>query len=216
MSLVDPLIIPCGGKSSRMGDIKGLLPYQGRPWLLYQMEQFSKVGGKSIIVVLGFHQEQFFSAVPWLSLARNRTHSYQGLDVCCLINPQPERGSFSSLQCGAEFLATGAFFLPVDVPVPKASVWKTLFDATTKGVDVVIPRWNQKNGHPVWLSEHFLKILRKLPADHPNSRLDFQIGALSAERQKIVEVDDKQILMNLNTAEDFLSFHRNQNNADKS
>ena len=158
--------------------------------------------------------------MPWLSLAMNTHHLWDGLQISCVINPTPSLGPFSSLQCGARFLLTqkfsGTFFLPVDVPVPAAAVWQAIDRAVSKSTEAVIPRWNDKEGHPVWLSHSFLETLSRLPGDHPRARLDLQMAPLPTEQRSVVDVEDKQILMNLNTAEDFLAFYRDEQDADKS
>ena len=64
-----PLILLAGGRSSRMGTPKGLLDYQGHPWLVEQLRRFKAASGKRAIIVLGFHQAPYFEQIPWLEKA---------------------------------------------------------------------------------------------------------------------------------------------------
>ncbi|MBA4392008.1 MAG: hypothetical protein C0407_00480, partial [Desulfobacca sp.] len=64
-----PLILLAGGKSSRMGTPKGLLDYQGNLWLFEQLSRFQAASGKRVVIVLGFHHDQYFEKIPWLRAA---------------------------------------------------------------------------------------------------------------------------------------------------
>jgi CTP:molybdopterin cytidylyltransferase MocA len=99
-----PLILLAGGRSSRMGKPKGLLDYQGQPWLIEQLRRFKSASGKRSIVVLGFHQEPYFARIPWMEKAVGGTVRQLGLEISAVINPTPEQGQFSSLQSAIAFL----------------------------------------------------------------------------------------------------------------
>ncbi|MBI4765048.1 MAG: NTP transferase domain-containing protein [Deltaproteobacteria bacterium] len=99
-----PLILLAGGRSSRMGSPKGLLDYQGQPWLIEQLRRFKAASGKRAVVVLGFHQEQYFAKIPWLEKAVNQPIAQLGLEMLVAVNPMPEQGQFSSLQRAITFL----------------------------------------------------------------------------------------------------------------
>lgn len=98
-----PLILLAGGRSSRMGRPKGLLDYQGQPWLIEQLRRFKAAAGKRAIVVLGFHQEPYFARIPWMEKAVDGTVRQLGLEISAVINPIPEYGQFSSLQSAIAF-----------------------------------------------------------------------------------------------------------------
>ena len=125
-----PLILLAGGQSSRMGTPKGLVDYQGQPWLLEQLSRFEAASGKEAVIVLGYHQERYFERIPWLRGARYEASVQSGLAVSVVVNKTPELGQFSSLQCAIPFLLekdwSGAFILPVDVPGPHSEVYGRL------------------------------------------------------------------------------------------
>jgi CTP:molybdopterin cytidylyltransferase MocA len=63
-------------------------------------------------------------------------------------------------------------------------------------VDVVVPSYRHKGGHPVLISKNFANQLR-IKDDH--SRLDHLIGELDTNKIKYLNTDDDIILLNLNT-----------------
>lgn len=214
---VFPLILLAGGQSSRMGTPKGLVDFKRRPWLLEQLSRFEAASGKEAVIVLGYHQERYFERIPWLWGARDEASVQSGLAVSVVVNKTPELGQFSSLQCAIPFLLEndwfGAFILPVDVPGPHREVYDRLGAAFNNKLDVVIPQYRSKGGHPVLLSRQFLGRLISLPVANNEARLDKQIRALSQERVAKVRVSDAQVCLNINTLEEFRAFadHRDGN-----
>jgi molybdenum cofactor cytidylyltransferase len=205
-----PLILLAGGQSSRMGTPKGLVDYQGQPWLLEQLSRFEAASGKEAVIVLGYHQERYFERIPWLRGARDEAPVQYGLAVTVVVNKTPEFGQFSSLQSAIPFLLkknwSGAFVLPVDVPGPQREVYDRLGAAFNNNLDVVIPQHRSKGGHPVLLSRRFLGQLFSLPVANNEARLDKQIRVLSQERVARVRVSDPQVCLNINSLEEFRAF----------
>ena len=193
-----------------MGTPKGLVDYQGQPWLLEQLSRFEAALGKEVVIVLGYHQEQYFERIPWLRGARDEASVQSGLAVSVVVNKTPEFGQFSSLQRAIPFILekgwSGAFVLPVDVPGPQREVYSRLGAGFNNELDVVIPQYRSKGGHPVLLSRQFLGQLLSLPAANNEARLDKQIQALSQERVAKVRVSDPQVCLNINTLEEFRAF----------
>jgi len=188
-----PVIVLAAGKSSRAGMPKGLIDVDGRPWLEHQLDALRRNGLRNIVVVLGHHAERYLPILEQRSV-RHAT------------NPAPDRGPFSSLQVGLAALNPGssAWVLPLDVPCPSREVWMALQQKfADDSSEVVLPTYGGRGGHPVLLSSSMVQALAALPVDHPDSRLDRQIHALSADRVGRVEVKDPRVLDNLNTAEDF-------------
>jgi molybdenum cofactor cytidylyltransferase len=205
-----PLILLSGGQSSRMGTPKGLVEYQGQPWLLEQLSRFEATSGREAVIVLGYHQEQYFERIPWLRATREEVPSPLSLAVSVVVNKTPEFGQFSSLQCAIPFLLekdwSGAFVLPVDVPGPHREVYGRLLADFNDRLDVIIPQYRSKGGHPVLLSRRFLGQLLSLPVANIEARLDIQIRALSQDRVARVSVSDPQVCLNINTLEEFRAF----------
>lgn len=200
------LIILAGGKSSRMGVAKGLLSYNGRPWLLEQLDRFADAGGRQVVIVLGYRSDEYCHSIAWLQDACEQPMEYHGLKVSVCINPTPELGPFSSLQSGARTASEletvdGAFILPIDVPCPGTKVWMALAESHTEQTAVCMPRFGERGGHPVLLSAAFLTQIMAESPESADARLDRQIKKLDTELIERVVVDDVRISLNLNTPE---------------
>jgi molybdenum cofactor cytidylyltransferase len=84
-----------------------------------------------------------------------------------VVNPNPERGMLSSLQCGLEAVpeeARGVMFTPVDHPNLEALTLETLanrFEAERS--PVTIPEYQGRHGHPVLIARALIAELLALP-----------------------------------------------------
>lgn len=222
LELTRPVIVLAGGRSSRMGEPKGLVDVRGRAWILRQLETFAACGGSRAIVVLGHRASEYFAALEWLAAARDAGESgssLAGLRVAVVVNGEPELGTFSSVQCGARAaLASGddagAFVLPVDVPCAARAVWQALDVACTGDVLASVPVYTARSGpgtaaplrggHPVACARELLASLATLDPALEGSRLDVQLRAASvAPRVVRVATDDARVVANLNTPDDW-------------
>jgi len=191
-----PVVILAAGESKRMGTPKGLLDYKGKRFILSQVEKIQKMGLSKIIIVLGKSKEDYLQKAPEIKQYNIKT------------NPHPEKGIFSSIQIGLSGLSEdvfGVFILPVDVPCPQERVWKAMLqNMKSSEVNVVVPSYEGKKGHPVLLSLGFIRYILACKSD---SRLDHEIHKQEKQqRVKIISVKDSTILLNLNTIEDWESF----------
>jgi len=186
------VIILAAGDSKRMGEPKGLLNYRGKLFLVHQIERLLEIGLSDIIVVLGKDSRLYHEQVPELNGVEFTT------------NPSPERGQFSSIQCGMKKVrssdVSGVFIFPIDVPCPDGKVWEELSSSLdSSDTAVTIPEFQGKKGHPVLISKKFMQHLLSCTSD---SRLDFEIyKQIDLKKAKIISVDDKNITRNLNTRE---------------
>ena len=176
-----------------------------------QLDRFSSVGGQRVCIVLGFKNEEYLEVFPFLNEAKNFWYEHQGLKISVAINPMPQFGQFSSIQSGlkAHKLSEnydGVFVLPVDVPCPEKDVWKSLGSSIKPNIDVCVPTFEEKGGHPVYLSSSFIQKLVELPVEAKDARLDMQIHELSKDRVARVEVTDQKVGLNLDTPEQFKAF----------
>ncbi len=175
------VVLLAGGRSERMGQPKGLVEVGGQPLLLAQVDALTALG-LEVVVVTGTHHEAYAGLLAERELTIVR-------------NPDPDRGPFSSLQEGLLGHAGSAFVLPLDVPAPRAEVWRALRRTRSAGS---VPTYDDRGGHPVFLSPTLVATCQALPA--ASSRLD----VLLAETPGIarIAVDDPQILANLNRPDD--------------
>jgi molybdenum cofactor cytidylyltransferase len=149
-------IILSGGASRRMGTPKALLRFQNETFLDRLIRVFSAVCDP-IIVVVGVHSDKIRSGVARAS------------DVLFALNPDPERGMLSSLQCGLALVppdAEAAMFLPVDHPHLDLSTIQTLaarFHADR--APVTVPTYAGEHGHPVCIAHSLVTELLALPPE---------------------------------------------------
>jgi molybdenum cofactor cytidylyltransferase len=190
------VVLLAAGRSSRMGEPKGLVRVEGQFWLEHQLDSLQ---GRRVVVVLGEDRERYIASIPTLAQR-----------VVLAVNPDPERGPFSSLQIGLACVtrATNAFVLPIDVPAASAPVWSELERALEGGL-AALPTWGDeaRGGHPVLLSSRFIATLLTRPA---TGRLDHELAAAAVDpgldrggSVVRVPVGDPRVRLNLNAPEDW-------------
>ncbi|WP_369753330.1 NTP transferase domain-containing protein [Flavobacterium sp. WC2409] len=198
-------IVLAGGKSERMGIAKGLLDYNNTYWILEQLDRISKTQITEVYIGLGFHYQDYFNAIPLLAEAQTHFMYFKEMKVRVVINPNPERGSFSTLQTVLQKIKTNQAVLisPIDIPIPNATVLNAIIEIENT---IVLPNFEGKNGHPIKLSNAFWKSLTPLDPKEENTRLDFQIKKVNLDEITEVEVNDSSILKNLNTQNDWTDY----------
>jgi CTP:molybdopterin cytidylyltransferase MocA len=132
-----------------MGTPKALLEYRGETFLA-RIERILAGVCDPLVVVLG-HE----TALP---VRHGRV----------VVNPDPERGMLSSLQCGLAALTPlpeATLFIPVDYPAIEASTVQGVADLFRFHPDaaIVMPRDNGKRGHPVLMSRRVAQEILALP-----------------------------------------------------
>jgi CTP:molybdopterin cytidylyltransferase MocA len=120
-------------------------------------------------------------------------------EILRVINPQPERGMFSSIQVGLRDLVKEShrpywtLLHMVDHPLVTHQTVEVLFSQATSEYDVIIPTCNMRTGHPILLSPRLVQ--RCLDAAD-NVRLD---ALIQDHRTHTVSVNDQGIFRNINT-----------------
>lgn len=194
-----------GGKSERMGQPKGLLCNEEEYWLETQLKSIASLGGTEVHIVLGFHSAAYCEALPWFTSALQAPVTHFNLTIRVVINPEPERGSFSSLQTVLSQIEDSKTILlcPIDVPIPRDETLQLLLEQQQA---VVIPNYKNKNGHPIVMTSSFWKPLCQL--DPNNSRLDYLIKASPSAMIGLVPVENPEVILNLNTPEDWVRYQQ--------
>lgn len=150
-------VLLAAGASTRMGGpLKPLLEYQGETFLDRQIALYAACC-RPVVVVLGFH-----ALAVRVGLRRAE-------EASIVVNPRPEGGQLSSLQCGLRALPAeceAVFFLPVDSPgVERATLDALLrvWNSETKKPDFVVPRFDGRRGHPVLMNTRLVAEMLALP-----------------------------------------------------
>ena len=131
-------IVPAAGKAERFGGGKLVADIAGEPLLNRTLRSLLDGGVEHVVVVLPPG-----AAMPTVELLNDER-------VLRVVNPDPSRGMFSSIQIGlASADGDPILVLPGDMPfVQPATVRKVLSEATRTG-RVVSPRYQGRRGHPV-------------------------------------------------------------------
>jgi molybdenum cofactor cytidylyltransferase len=174
-------VILAAGASSRMGHPKPLLQFEGQTFLDSLIQRFEGICAP-IIVVLGYAADEVRSGIA------------RSAQVEIVVNPAPERGMLSSLQCGLVRVPQDALFTPVDLPGISRETIETL--ASTDG-PVVIPAYQGRKGHPVRVSRDVIAELLALPLE-AQAR-----DAIRRHDAQLIAVDDPRILHDVDTPADY-------------
>ena len=149
-------VILSGGASRRMGTPKALLRFQGETFLDRLIRILARVCDP-VIVVLGSHADQIRAGIE------------RGSEALFAVNPDPERGMLSSLQCGLVLIpppVEAAMFLPVDHPHLKNSTIEILTrQFCAHPAPVIVPTYAGEHGHPVCIARALVDELLALPSD---------------------------------------------------
>jgi molybdopterin-guanine dinucleotide biosynthesis protein A len=196
------LLILAGGKSSRMGKPKGLLPFDNSFWILHQIENYI---GNDVCIGLGFDYQLYFEAIPWLEKAVSETQYYNDKKIRVTINTTPEFGLFSTLQSVLKQVDNNQnlLIIPVDVPLLNSSEQEKMISIENI---IVIPTYKNKNGHPVKLKPEYWNSLIHLNVADEDSRLDLQIKKRNASEISMIDVSDASCIKNLNTPKEWQEF----------
>ncbi len=190
ISRLPPLVVLAAGRSSRLGEPKGLVRLSdGRVWIAAQLERFAAAGGTRAVVVVRSEQAVAYQA------------ALGGLGAAVVVNPRAdELGPFSSLQLGLSCVPGGAFVCPVDVPFAGAAVWRGL--AGVRDAVAVLPIYQACGGHPVLLSVEGVARVSAMDPAGPGSRLDRVLSSWGAAVVR-VPVKDPSVVSNLNSKGDW-------------
>jgi CTP:molybdopterin cytidylyltransferase MocA len=178
-------VILAAGASSRMGQPKALLQYEGEAFVHRLARLMGEVCGR-VVVVLGYDAERVRAAVP--------------ADAEIAINPAPERGMLSSLQCGLRTVgdAEAVMFLPVDYGAVHADTVACIA-AETGAAEIAVPVFEGRHGHPVCVSRTIAAELLALP---PTAQARDAIHCHRAST-RYVAVDDAGVVNDVDTPEDY-------------
>jgi molybdenum cofactor cytidylyltransferase len=136
-------IVLAAGASRRMGSPKALLPWGGMTLAGYAIRELVAAGASRVVVVLGAGADQVLAALPGCE------------GVVPVVNADYAVGRSSSVRAGAAAVPPGYAALivqAVDQPCP-AEIAEGLYQAVeADGVDVAIPVFGGRRGHPLGLS----------------------------------------------------------------
>ncbi|MCL2789012.1 MAG: nucleotidyltransferase family protein [Desulfobulbus sp.] len=190
-------IILAAGFSSRMGEMKGLLPLGGRTMLARCVDLFLDCGIKDVVVVTGHRADEVGAAA-------------KAAGARAAFNPDYADGMYGSIRTGVGRLAArcpGFFLLPVDIPLLRRGTIHLLARsfAETRAM-LSYPVFAGRRGHPPLIhGDCIAAILAERAPEGGLRTLLARIEAKQPTQVREVQVADANIHLDLDTPEDFLA-----------
>ena len=186
-------VILAAGQSSRMGRPKALLPWRQGSFLSSAIQALSPFSDL-VIVVAGSNAEDIRPTVD-------------SLGAFLVVNPEPERGQFSSLQVGVQDVLNrgrdSAILTLVDRPAPELTTVSYLRDQFLRRINEgawgVVPSFEGRHGHPIFVTRELIGAF--LDAPPGSSARDIQHQ--HQDRIVYAEVSDPLVAANIDTPEDY-------------
>ena len=182
-------LLLAAGESTRMGRMKQLVTWDGRPLVQWQAEQLRDAGADKVVVVLGHRAKEIRAAVP----------SWCGL----VVNEAYKDGRATSLRAGALALPDNTealFILSVDQPRPAWLSRRLLQRWRETHAPVVSPKFPRRYGHPVLLDGSLLPELRLVDEATQGLRAVVQKHTSQAVA---VSIDNEALDYDMNTPQDY-------------
>ena len=171
-------VVPAAGSAERFGGKKLLTLIDGEPLLDRTISALLNGRVDQIIVVVG----------PDAGELTRDVNAFSDPRVWPVVNPDPSRGMFSSLQTGmaeAQIKWGDALVvLPADMPFVQSGTVAILLDVFASRPAIVSPKYQGKRGHPVILPPALREEIRAAePAltlhdilkRHPDLRVDVDL-----------------------------------------
>jgi molybdenum cofactor cytidylyltransferase len=181
-------ILLAAGQSTRMGFLKGLLPWQGKTLFEHQLQVLKASNLSQIVIVTGCESERF------LKLAAN-------YDVQTVLNPTYMNGKCSSILTGLRNInndAEAVFIAAVDQPTDPLIIKKLIKTIQMTDSSIVVPVYGGKRGHPALFSTKIMSDLLSIQEETKGLRSLFQ-------KHKVIEIpiNHSLIELNINTPSDY-------------
>jgi molybdenum cofactor cytidylyltransferase len=185
---VQPVIL-AAGNSERMGFPKPLLPLGRSTFLETVLSRARRCVRLAPIVVLGRFADRIRPTLP--------------PDVHFCLNPDPDRGQFSSLLVALDQIADecrGCLVWPVDQPLvldPTVERLVKLFEETD--ATVTLPICGGRRGHPAVFHRRLFQELKDLgPLGNPKPLILWHSGSTA-----LFETDDMGTIEDIDTPQDY-------------
>jgi molybdenum cofactor cytidylyltransferase len=182
-------IVLAAGKSTRFGETKQILPWDGTNLAAHAVRIALDAGLDPVIAVLGYQSEKVAGALA-------------GLHVQLVFNPDFAAGQSTSLRKGLEFLpssAGAAVFHLADQPLVTADVIRAIVKAHRRSfAPACVPMFEGRRGNPVLFDRSLFRELTELRGDTGGREL------LEKYQKAIVTVPaSRTVLLDIDTPEDY-------------
>ena len=196
-------VLLAAGVSRRMGTLKALLEWQGRPLIMHQIVALREAGADEVVVVLGHRADELQARI-----GVNRD-VYEAGNARCVVNTRYAEGKTTSIKAGL-----GAVSKPLDdqagpilmlnVDQPRSvGVIRRVIAAHRDGGDgalITIPTCEGKGGHPIAVSRALYPELLDISEATEGIRAVVRRHIASVRR---VELGAAELLWDVNTPEQY-------------
>jgi molybdenum cofactor cytidylyltransferase len=188
------VVILAAGASRRMGRPKLLLPWGGTSVIGHLLQEWTQLGAAQIAVVCAADAKSLATELDRIDFPlANR-----------IVNPTPEKGMFSSIQCAANWEAwnpdlTHWIITLGDQPHLKAATLQTLLEFGARNPEKIYqPMRGGRRKHPMLFPERFFRELKSSSAGELKIFLQQHANNLSG-----FESDDMGLDLDMDTPEDY-------------
>ena len=185
-------ILLAAGESSRMGQLKALLPWRNTTLLEHQLRSLLDGGVQLVVVVVGHDADRLkpiIEAVEGASWTLNNDYL---------------QGKTTSLKAGVAALAgqpiSDVLLLNVDQPRNADTVRRLLERHQASSFRITIPTYGGKGGHPILIAAELFPELAEIEEESQGLKAVVRRHAEATERY---ELDDPSVLLDLNTPEQY-------------
>tara|TARA_B100000809_G_scaffold230525_1_gene245019 strand:- start:604 stop:1203 length:600 start_codon:yes stop_codon:yes gene_type:complete len=185
-------ILLAAGESSRMGQLKALLPWRDTTLIEHQLRSLLDAGVQQVIVVLGHDADRLKPIVEDIDGAS------------WTLNEDYLQGKTTSLKAGVVALTghqlTDVLLLNVDQPRSAETVRTMLERHQASSYKITIPTHGGKGGHPIFIAAELVPELADIEEETQGLKAVVRRHSEATER---FEVDDPTVLWDLNTPEQY-------------
>jgi molybdenum cofactor cytidylyltransferase len=183
-------LLLAAGKSTRMGSLKALLPWEGTTLLQYQLSQLERSMLNQIFIILGYESSKL---LPYVEESSSRI-------VC---NQNYEKGKSESIKAGVLAIEDDydCFIITsVDQPVNHILLNALIHRFRQTNTNIIIPVYNKRRGHPILLSTKLRDEIMQINEETQGLR-----AILQKRNDEICEliVEDQSVLFNFNNKKDY-------------
>jgi molybdenum cofactor cytidylyltransferase len=194
-------LILAAGDSSRMGRDKALLPWPP--------QETGRAPSSDTFLSAAIHSLSLATEFVLVVVGKNEAALAPIIyadGASLVVNPDPGRGQFSSLQIGLhEVLNHGrdaVMVTLVDRPPVRTATIQTLrdaFEAADQNIWAVVPEFSGKHGHPYLVGREMMEAFLRVPATSIARDIEHE----HQQHIKYLNVDDPLVALNINTPEDY-------------
>ncbi len=184
-------IVPAAGRAERFGSPKLLADIGGEPLIAHTIRALLDGGAGTVVLVVAPRSPLIDLRAPY--------EVFGAPTVKVVINPDPDRGMFSSIQAGLVDDGHDVILvLPADMPFVQAGTVAEVLAASASQDAIILPTYRGSHGHPIGLPGSLRVAM--LDAD-PRSNLKRVLASSGFEHREVL-VDDAGVLRDVDVPRD--------------